>query len=149
MVQNPGTTRGERRGRGKNNDARQQNHLSRVAREQVAGRQAAESQAQSENRGEQSGIGEGKAEGLADVGGQDRKQVAVRSHEHVGNQQDAIHRDGNATRVGRSFQRGGLSYRGLVLNCLILPFQRVTSSLLRDQDVANDSPSLCFTCGHF
>ena len=133
-----GNDRGERRRGGKNNDARQQDHLSRVAREQVAGRKAADSEAQSKNRREQSGIGEGKAERLADVGGQDRKQVAVRGHKHVGNQKDAVHRDGNAARVGRAFQSGWLSYCGLVLNCLILPFRREwTSCSLRFQDMVN------------
>jgi hypothetical protein len=64
----------------------QQNHLPGITRQQVAGRKSADSKAQRENCREQSGVGEGKAKGLADVCGENREEIAIRGHQDVGKQ---------------------------------------------------------------
>ncbi len=112
---------GKRGSSGKNDYAREQHHLPRIAGEQVARRQASESEAKSKNSCEETCVGERESEGLANVGGEHRKQVSVRSHQNVGDEQNAIHRDGDGARARLAFPSVGLSHGNMVLNCLVLP----------------------------
>src|SRR5262249_55456336 len=114
-------------------------------RVQIAGRQSADAEAKSEDRREESRVGERKAKTLADVGCQYWEQVAVRSHQSVGDQQHAIHRDGDALRVRGAFRRLRTVDYGLVRDCPIprrrvrRSSQRLTLRLLQIQELGNDS----------
>ena len=127
---------GERRSRRKDNDAGEEHRFSRDASEQISGRQASYSEAQGENRREKAGICETESEGFAYIRGEHWKQVAVRGHQGVADEQNAIHRDGYVARARFALHNVRLRYCCLALNGRVLPFLAESGAMLaRVQDI--------------
>ena len=128
----------ERRARGKNSDSEEQHRLAGKTREEKAGRQSRDRQAQRKNRGEKPGVGKREAVLHANVVSQKREKLTVRRIHAVGEKQDAVHRDGSGACA--CFAGCGIHLsRGYLFANLFYPF------LIWSQNgkaPGNDAPSM-------